>query len=281
MLPPLEVRGKVFEWGKRPYLVGILNITPDSFSDGGLYFSKDAALKKAEDLLEAGADILDIGGESTRPFARPVPLEEELKRVIPVIEAIRQRFKDVPISIDTYKAKVAEEALLAGADIVNDISALRFDPEMPQVVARYQAPLILMHMKGTPQTMQVDPYYEDVLQEIKAFFEERLSFAEKNGIERKKIILDPGIGFGKRLEDNLKIIKHANYFRSLRLPLMLGPSRKSFLGQIVGKEASERDPATMAVVAYAAFQGIDLLRVHNVSMARDVILVMEALKEVR
>lgn len=281
MLPPLKIRGRVFEWGRRPYLVGVLNITPDSFSDGGLYLSRDAALRRTEDLIEAGADIIDVGGESTRPFARPVPVEEELRRVIPVIEAIRNRFEEIPLSVDTYKAKVAEEALLAGADIVNDISAMRFDPEMAKVVARNKAPVILMHMKGTPQTMQVDPTYEDVLQEIKNFFEERVSFAEENGIGREKIILDPGIGFGKRFEDNLKIIKQVEYFKTLRLPVMLGPSRKSFLGQIVGKEAAERDPATMAVVAYATLKGVDLLRVHNVSMAKDVILVMEALKEVQ
>ncbi|NPA49932.1 MAG: dihydropteroate synthase [Thermodesulfobacteria bacterium] len=281
MLPPLKIRGRVFEWGRRPYLVGVLNITPDSFSDGGLYLARDAALRRTEDLIEAGADIIDVGGESTRPFARPVPVEEELRRVIPVIEAIRNRFEEIPLSVDTYKAKVAEEALLAGADIVNDISAMRFDPEMAKVVARNKAPVILMHMKGTPQTMQVDPTYEDVLQEIKNFFEERVSFAEENGIGREKIILDPGIGFGKRFEDNLKIIKQVEYFKTLRLPVMLGPSRKSFLGQIVGKEAAERDPATMAVVAYATLKGVDLLRVHNVSMAKDVILVMEALKEVQ
>ncbi len=281
MLPPLSLRGKLFEWGSRPYLVGVLNVTPDSFSDGGLYLSREAALKRAEELIEGGADIIDIGGESTRPFARPVPLEEELRRVVPVIEALRNRFPEIPISIDTYKARVAEEALSAGADLVNDISALRLDPEMVKVVAKHKAPIILMHMKGTPQTMQIDPTYDDVLREVKDFLEERVSFAEKNGIEKDKIILDPGIGFGKRFEDNLRIIKYVDYFKSLRRPLMLGPSRKSFLGQIVKKEAAERDPATMAVVAYAALKGVDLIRVHNVSMARDVILVMEALKEVR
>lgn len=280
MLPPLEVRGQLLEWGKRPYLVGIINVTPDSFSDGGLFYSPEAALKRAEELIAAGADIIDIGGESSRPFAKPVPLEEELKRVIPAIKAIRKHF-NIPISVDTYKAKVAQEALAEGADIINDISALRFDPQMVRVVARWQAPVILMHMKGTPQTMQVNPYYEDVLREVRDFFKERISFAEKNGIQREKIILDPGLGFGKRFEDNLRLIKHLDYFKKLDLPLMLGPSRKSFLGQIVVKEALERDPATMAVVTYATLKGVDLLRVHNVSMARDVILVMEALKEVQ
>lgn len=261
-------------------MVGILNVTPDSFSDGGLYTSPERALRRAEELVEAGADIIDVGGESTRPFAKPVPLEEELRRVIPAIELIRKHL-DVPLSVDTYKAKVAEEALAAGADIVNDVSALRFDPEMVKVCARYRAPVILMHMKGTPQTMQVDPHYEDVLAEIRAFFEERISFAEENGIARERLILDPGLGFGKRLEDNLKIIKHADYFRGLNLPVMLGPSRKSFLGQLTSKEAAERDAATVATVAYAVLKGVDLVRVHNVSFAKDAISVMEALKEVQ
>lgn len=268
------------EWGKRTYIAGVLNITPDSFSDGGLYFGVDKALRQAERLIEAGADLLDIGGESTRPFSQPVPLEEELSRIIPVIKAIRERF-DIPISVDTYKAKVAEEALSAGANLVNDISALRFDPKMAEVVARYQVPVILMHMKGTPQTMQIDPSYEDVIQEIKQFFEQRIEAAERAGIRREHILLDPGIGFGKRLEDNLKIIREVDAFFELGLPVMLGPSRKSFLGQILDKEARERDTGTMAVVALAAFQGVHLVRVHNVEMARDTIKVIQALKEVQ
>ncbi|WP_022853550.1 dihydropteroate synthase [Thermodesulfatator atlanticus] len=280
MLPPLKVRNKLFEWGEKTYLVGVLNITPDSFSDGGLYLNPAKALRRAEELIAAGVDIIDIGGESTRPFAKPVPVEEELKRVVPVVEAIRKAC-DIPISIDTYKAKVAEEALAAGADIINDVSALRFDPAMAKVAAKANVPVILMHMKGNPQTMQVNPEYEDVLEEIALFFEERINFAEKSGIKREKLIIDPGIGFGKRFEDNLKIIKHVDFFKRLRLPVMLGPSRKSFLGQILGKEAPERDAGTMAVVAYAALKNVDLVRVHNVAMANDVLRVMEAIKGVR
>ncbi len=280
MLKPLKVGNCWFEWGNRTYIVGVLNVTPDSFSDGGLYYRLEAALKQAERLIEAGADIIDIGGESTRPFSKPVPVEEELSRVIPVIEAIRKRF-DIPISIDTYKAKVAEEALLAGAQIVNDISALRFDPQMSQVVAAHQAPVILMHMKGTPQTMQIDPSYEDVIGEIKDFLAQRAAEAQKAGIKKEKIILDPGIGFGKRFEDNLKIIKEIKAFFDLGYPVMLGPSRKSFLGQILDKEARERDVGTMAVVALAAYQGVHLVRVHNVEMALDTIKVIQALKEVQ
>ncbi len=280
MLPPLVIRGREFEWGQHTYVMGVLNVTPDSFSDGGLYYKPEKALRRAEELIEAGADIIDIGGESTRPFAQPVPLEEELRRVVPTIALIRKHF-DVPISVDTYKARVAEEALAAGADIVNDVSALRFDPEMVKVCAKNKAPVILMHMKGTPQTMQIDPHYDDVLAEIKAFFEERIAFAERMGLDRRRLILDPGLGFGKRFEDNLKIIKHADFFRGLKLPVLLGPSRKSFLGQIVGKEAPERDAATAATIAYAVLKGVDLVRVHNVSFAKDVISVMEALKEVQ
>ncbi len=280
MLKPLKVGNYWLEWGKRTYIVGVLNVTPDSFSDGGLYYRLEAALKQAERLIEAGADIIDIGGESTRPFSKPVPAEEELSRVIPVIEAIRKRF-DIPISIDTYKAKVAKEALEAGAQLINDISALRFDPQMSQVVAEYQAPVILMHMKGTPQTMQIDPSYEDVIGEIKDFLVRRAEEAQRAGIKKEKIILDPGIGFGKRFEDNLKIIKEIKAFFDLGYPIMLGPSRKSFLGQILDKEARERDTGTMAVVALAAYQGVHLIRVHNVEMAVDTIKVIQALKEVQ
>ncbi len=280
MRKPLAVGKHLFEWGRRTYVVGILNVTPDSFSDGGLYQRIDRALFRVEEMITAGVDLIDVGGESTRPFAKPVPVEEELARLIPVIEAIRKRF-DVPLSVDTYKARVAQEALAVGADLVNDVSALRFDPEMVKVVAQTGAPVILMHMKGTPQTMQLDPHYEDVVAEIKDFLRERIEFAVSQGILREKIIIDPGIGFGKRFEDNLTIIKHLEEFASLGVPVLLGPSRKAFLGEILGKEARERDTGTMAVVAYAALKGVDLVRVHNVEMATDTLKVIQALKEVQ
>ena len=280
MLRPLSLGKRLFEWGKKVYVMGILNVTPDSFSDGGLYQRLDRALFRVEEMLREGVDIIDIGGESTRPFAQPVPLEEEKERVIPVVKAIKARFQ-VPISIDTYKAEVAEMALEAGADLINDISALRFDPAMAKVVAQSKAPVVLMHMKGTPQTMQIDPQYEDVIKEIKAFFEERISFAEAQGIEREKIILDPGLGFGKRFEDNLTILRHLEEFSSLGFPVLLGPSRKAFIGQILQKEARERDSGTMAVIAFAAMKGVDLVRVHNVEMAVDTLKVIRALKEVQ
>jgi len=259
--------------------MGILNVTPDSFSDGGQFYQKDAALRQAERLIREGADILDIGGESTRPFARPVPEDEELGRVIPVIEAIRQEFPEIPLSVDTYKARVAEEALLAGADLVNDVSALRFDPRMSEVIRKYRPPIILMHMKGTPQTMQIDPRYEDLLGEIKSFLKERAQKALSLGLSAEKIILDPGIGFGKRFEDNLRLIREVSVFRELGYPILLGPSRKSFLGEILGKEARQRDAGTAAVVAYGVLNKVDMMRVHNVEMCKDVIKVIESLME--
>ena len=258
--------------------MGILNVTPDSFSDGGKFFHREAALRQAERLIESGADILDIGGESTRPFAQPVPEEEELRRVIPVIEAVRERFPEIPISIDTYKARVAEEALSAGADILNDVSALRFDARMKEVVRRFRPPVILMHMKGTPQTMQLDPRYRDLLGGIRGFLRERAETVRALGLSPEKIILDPGIGFGKRFEHNLTLLREVSFFRELGYPLLYGPSRKAFLGEILGKEARERDIGTVAVAVYLALAGVDILRVHNVAWCREALKVIEHLK---
>ncbi len=258
--------------------MGVINVTPDSFSDGGRFFHKEAALRHAERLLNDGADILDIGGESTRPFAQPVDEEEELRRVIPVVESVRREFPEVPISVDTYKARVAEEALNAGADIVNDISALRFDPKMKSVIERYRPAVVIMHMKGTPQTMQINPYYDDVVSEVKDFLRERAELVLSLGVPKEKVIVDPGIGFGKRFSDNIKLIQAIEEFKELGFPVLLGPSRKSFLGQIVGKDPPFRDPATAAVVVYCVLKGVDLLRVHNVDMCRDALLVAEVLR---
>ena len=262
-----------------PLLMGILNVTPDSFSDGGLYFETDKAIAHAKALEAAGADIIDIGGESSRPFSDPVPLEEEMRRVIPVIRALAPELK-VPISVDTYKAKVAEEAIKAGAHIVNDISALRFDKDMVKVVADYKVPVVLMHMKGTPKDMQLNPTYKDVIKEIYTFLEERIEFALKNGVSEDQIAVDPGIGFGKSLEDNLRIIKNLSLFKKLNRPLLLGPSRKSFIGQILGIEVpAKRDIGTLGVVVFATLAGVDIIRVHAVKEAKEAIAVVKAIMQ--
>ena len=268
------------EVGKaHPLVMGVLNVTPDSFSDGSLYFEVDKAITQAKRLEEQGADIIDIGGESTRPFSEPVCLKEELRRVTPVIKAAANELK-IPISIDTYKAKVAQAALEAGAKIVNDISALRFDNDMSKVIADYKVPVVLMHMKGTPRNMQVNPYYEDVLEEIYQFFEERIDFALKNGISENQIAIDPGIGFGKRMEDNLSLIKNISFFKPLNKPLLLGPSRKAFIGQILQiKTPEKRDIGTLGVVAVATWLGVNIIRVHAVKEAKQVITMVKAIME--
>jgi len=232
-IKPLKVKNRIFDWKEAPYFVGILNVTPDSFSDGGEFLQVEKAVKRAKELVEEGADIIDIGGESSRPFSDPVPEEEELKRVIPVIKAVKSELPDVIISIDTYKSRVAEKALEAGADIVNDISAGRFDPDMVKVVKEAGCPVILMHMKGTPKTMQINPFYKDVIAEIKNFLKEKIEYFVEKGVDFEKIIIDPGIGFGKRLEDNLKIIRNLDAFLSLNRPVLLGHSRKSFIGEFI------------------------------------------------
>ena len=271
MIDPLRIRGKVFDWTHIPYYMGILNVTPDSFSDGGRFFRVEEAVERARYLLETGADILDIGGESTRPFSEPVPEEEELRRVVPVIKAIRKEFPDAVISVDTYKAKVAEEAVKAGADIVNDISACRFDPKMVEVLKDLQVPVIIMHMKGEPKTMQVNPEYQDVVKEVKEFLKERLDFLVSQGVDESKIIIDPGIGFGKTFEHNLELISHLEEFKTLECPILLGHSRKSFIGEIIGKEPSQRDGGTVGVSIFAYLKGVHILRVHEVSINKDAI----------
>jgi dihydropteroate synthase len=265
----------------RPLIMGVLNVTPDSFADGGLYFDHNAGLAQARALVAAGADILDIGGESTRPFADPVPLEEELRRVLPVINTIAPEIA-IPISIDTYKAPVARDALTAGATIINDISALRFDPEMAPLAVEYQAPVVLMHMQGTPRDMQRQPHYDDLLGEISDFFKERLEFAASQGIPADLLVLDPGIGFGKTWEHNLKILNHLDVFLNLGVPLLVGPSRKAFIGRITGQPAGEeRDIGTLAALAVAVFRGARIIRTHNVAYARQFLAVLEAIRTAR
>jgi len=263
--------------GKRTLIMGILNVTPDSFSDGGRFFKLKDALSHAKQMAADGADIIDVGGESTRPGSEPVPLEEELRRVIPVIKAIRQEI-DTPISIDTYKAEVAEQALEAGANLVNDISALRFDDRMKAVVAKYEVPVVLMHMRGTPQTMQQNPTYEDPVKEIIAFLHERIEVATAAGISREKIIIDPGIGFGKLGRHNLEILKRLAEFRVLGRPILVGTSRKAFIGQILKTDVSQRLEGTIASVIISVMNGADIVRVHDVKPVKRAIGIADAIK---
>lgn len=260
--------------------MGILNVTPDSFSDGGSHYELEQALKQAERMLEEGVDILDIGGESTRPFADPVSIEEELNRVVPVIEKIRQNH-NIPISIDTMKADVARRALDAGADILNDVSALRHDPEMEKLVQQTDVPVVIMHMQGTPRNMQVNPEYGDVVEEVREFFVERLDHLKKLGVDLSRIILDPGIGFGKKLEHNLSLLKHMEAFSKLGQRVLLGHSRKRFIGDITGKEVEDRDLPTAVISALALSQHVDIVRVHNVAASRDAIAIRQAILEAK
>jgi len=258
--------------------MGILNVTPDSFSDGGLYLDKNKAVKRGLELTEEGVDIIDIGGESTRPGSNSICTEEELKRIIPVISDLRER-TDVLISVDTTKSEVARAALDHGADIINDISALRFDPQMPPLAAQRDIPVILMHMKGTPKTMQVDPSYKDLLGEVKSFFKERLEAAKTVGIKREKIIIDPGIGFGKRFRDNLFLIKNLRTLEEFERPILVGISRKSFIGKILNLPVQERIEGTIASAVLSIINGAHILRVHEVAPIKRAILVAEAIME--
>jgi len=259
----------------RTKVMGILNVTPDSFSDGGSFHTFDNALSQAESLIEAGADILDVGGESTRPYADPVSLEDELSRTIPVIKAIRARHR-IPISIDTTKAEVARQAIVAGANIINDISALKTDPAMIDVVRETRAPVIIMHMQGSPADMQDRPSYENVVNEIIDFLKERIHWMVEQGIGRDQIIVDPGIGFGKTIDHNLSIIKHLDRFRSLGLQVLLAHSRKNFLGQLTGLAPNLRDLPTAVVSALAVQHQVDIIRVHDVAATRQALQVAEA-----
>ncbi len=246
--------------------MGILNVTPDSFSDGGRFTSEETVARQVETMLSHGVDIIDVGGESTRPFAEPVPEDEELARILPAIRTIRRISDDIPVSIDTTKAAVARAALAEGATMVNDISALRHDPEMTEVVRNYEGPVIIMHMQGTPRSMQLDPRYGDVVEDILQFFRERLDVLEQNGIGRDRVVIDPGIGFGKTVEHNLDILRNLRRFRTLGRPLLVGHSRKSFLGKLFDLEVDQRDCATAVLSGWCSMEQVDILRVHDVRM---------------
>ena len=263
--------------GRRTMIMGVLNVTPDSFSDGGLFFQNDRAVEQGLAMAREGADIIDVGGESTRPYSEGVSDEEELNRVIPVIEALNREIS-IPISIDTCKARVAEEALQAGASIINDISALRVDPGVASVAARAGVPVILMHMKGTPGDMQDNPTYESLIPEILDFLRAAVERAMEAGIRREMIILDPGIGFGKTYSHNLEIIRELNQFAILGRPMLLGTSRKAFIGHILGVEPLRRDNGTMATVAACILNGAHIVRVHNVKMASETVKIVDAIR---
>jgi dihydropteroate synthase len=259
--------------------MGVINVTPDSFSDGGKFLSPKNAKRQAISLIKAGADILDIGGESSRPFSEPITAKEELHRVIPVVKEIR-KFSDCPLSIDTVKAEVAEAAINEGADIINDISAMRFDSKMVDVASAFKVPVILMHMKGTPKDMQLDTYYKDVVAEVKHFLKKQIEWAINKGIVKENIIIDPGIGFGKTFQDNLVLLNRLNKFTDLGVPIMVGVSRKAFIGKIVGlSEAEKRDVATSGATAASVMRGADLVRVHNVALTRQVLIVVDAIRK--
>ena len=283
----IEWDNYTLELGNKTRIMGILNITPDSFSDGGNFFSCDDALNHAEHLVAEGADIIDVGGESTRPFSKPVSSADEIGRVVPVIERLAKKIR-IPISIDTTKADVARHALEAGASMINDISAMRSDPDMVNVAAKYAVPVIMMHMQGTPQTMQIAPIYDDLMGEIKEFFKDLIDSVVAKGVLRTKIIIDPGIGFGKTLKHNLHIIKKLADFNRLDVPILIGPSRKAFLRTLLKselKEKSEHDEfslieaGTQTAISAAALNGAHIVRVHDVAGTRKTLKIIDAINQ--
>jgi len=256
--------------------MGVVNVTPDSFSDGGLFLDADHAVRHALELVAEGADMLDVGGESTRPGAQPVAADEERRRVVPVLERVAAAGARVQLSIDTSKPDVAGAALDAGATYVNDVTAFRADPGMAGLVAERGVECCLMHMLGEPRTMQDDPRYEDVVSDVKAFLEERLAFAVAEGVREERVMLDPGIGFGKTLEHNLEILRRLDEIVALGRPVVVGTSRKSFLGRITGREVGERLPGTIATNVLALERGASVFRVHEVAPVRDALAVAAA-----
>ncbi len=277
----LSWNGFKLDFTCKTHIMGVLNVTPDSFSDGGSFFDKESAIRHAHYMVENGADILDIGGESTRPGSAGLLPEEELRRTIPVIQAVA-RSVHVPVSIDTWKAEVARRALDAGASIVNDISGLMFDPAMPRVVAEYGVPVIVMHTKGTPKDMQIRPVYEALIPEIMDYLRCSIRLAADSGIPEDRVIIDPGIGFGKTVDHNLEIIKNLKEFTLLGRPVAIGVSRKSFIGKLLGGEPpSARMEGTAAAVAISIFNGAHIVRVHDVREMAKVARIADAIKLAR
>jgi dihydropteroate synthase len=273
----MNCRGKSLTFSDSTHIMGVLNVTPDSFSDGGAYLNINTAITHAKTMVAEGATIIDIGGESSRPGAEPVPANVELERVLPVIQALVSEQVDVPISIDTTKAVVAKHALEAGAHIINDITALRGDTAMASVAAEMEAGVILMHMKGTPRTMQRSPHYKDVVKEVCEALENWINDASQNGIAPDRVIIDPGIGFGKTTEQNLQILKQLEVFKQLNKPILIGTSRKSFIGNLLELPVTERVEGTLATVCWAIAHGADIVRVHDVKAAARVARMTDAL----
>ena len=259
----IQCGSKILDLSSRTHIMGILNVTPDSFSDGGKFLQPGQAIEHGIQMVEDGADIIDIGAESTRPGAEPVSVDEELRRIIPIVEGLLKQV-DVPISVDSYKSSVAETALKAGAQMINDISGLRFDPQMRHVIAEYRVPVIIMHIKGEPRNMQQNPHYDDLMGEIYGYLAESIQLAEAAGIKREKIIVDPGIGFGKRLMDNYEILRRLDEFQGLGCPVLIGPSRKSFIGRVLDLPPDQRLEGTIAAVAIGIQHGAHIVRVHDV-----------------
>jgi dihydropteroate synthase len=277
----ITIRNKSFEWGKRTYLMGVLNITPDSFSDGGDFNTLESALAQAKKMVNSGVDIIDIGGQSTRPGAGEISLEEEIDRVVPVVQMLRQKsdfFASIPISVDTTRSQVAKAAVAEGADIINDVSGATFDSEMLSTVAKFGVSIVLMHLRGTPQTMQKLTDYQDLIGEVGEFLETRIVAAVAAGIDKSQIIIDPGIGFAKTYSQNLEILQQLPRFRSLNCPILVGVSRKSFIGHILNQpEAKQRVWGTAAACTGAIANSADILRVHDVKEMHDVCQVADAI----
>ena len=259
--------------------MGIVNVTPDSFSDGGKFYSLEASYRHSVKLLKDGADILDVGGESSRPGAKPISVQQEIDRVLPLITKINLNFPQAIISIDTTKAQVAEEAIKAGAKIINDISGLFNDRDMANIVSNYDVPVVIMHMQGKPETMQDKPIYNDLINDIKSFFRERIQYVSKYGIVKEQIILDPGIGFGKTYLDNFKLINHLEKFSEFDLPILIGPSRKSFIGTALNEKPEFRLEGTSAAVAAGILRGARIVRVHDVYQMKKVVKIADLIRQ--
>lgn len=274
--PPMKIGPRTFQFGKRTYLMGVLNVTPDSFSDGGRYSSPEKAIARAKKMVSERADIIDIGAESSRPGAEPVSAKEEWRRLSSVLPELLKL--KVPLSVDTCKPEVAEKCLKAGAHMINDITGLR-SKKMAKVVAKYKCPIVLMHMLGSPRTMQENPEYKDVCGEIISFLRKRMEFAKKHGIQENKIIIDPGIGFGKTLAHNLELLRNLSEFKSLGRPILLGTSRKSFIGKLLNLPANERLEGTLASISIAIQNGADIVRVHDVKESKRAARVADAFRQ--